>query len=238
MIERFHWTRKTVLKARLTGPNWAQNHTQRRLRLFLSRASLRLNIPLYAPRPALHHSSAVLYLSPSLSPAKHVYVQRDGTKGPLERPYSGPYVVLNPGDKTFLTNIGGRAECISEDRIKPAFFDPIQPVILAKPPPRGRPPSKQSHPSRNHPSNSSTASKHQQAMSGPASRRRRVQVLQFDRLYETTDCQFRQDGFNRDGYRAFPAGIVRTRRCATRRNHSGSLKNSRKCAVSGWIWRK
>ena len=130
--------------------------------------NFRLNIPLYATRPASHHTSARPYLSPSLLAAKHVYVRRDVTKGPLQRPYSGPYAVLTPGDKTFLIDIGGRAERISVDRIKPAFFDPFQPVILAKPPPSGRPPAKQSHPSRNHPSDSSTASKHQQAMSRPA----------------------------------------------------------------------
>ena len=96
----------------------------------------------------------------------HVYIQRDGTKGPLQRPYSGPYAVLTPEDKTFLIDIGGRAERISVDRTKPAFFDPFQPVILAKPPPRGRPPARAIP--HSHPSDSSTASKHQQAMSGPA----------------------------------------------------------------------
>ena len=51
------------------------------------------------------------------------------------RCYSGAYAILTPGDKTFLIGIGGRAER--------AFFDPFQPVILAKPPPRDRPPAKQ-----------------------------------------------------------------------------------------------
>ncbi|KAK3704304.1 hypothetical protein RRG08_035960 [Elysia crispata] len=131
MIERFHRTLKTALKARLTDPNWT------------------LPVPIFIA-------------------AKHVYVRRDGTKGPLQKPYSGRYAVLTPGDKTFLIDIGGRAERISVDRIKPAFFDPFQPVILAKRPPPGRPPTKQSHPSRSHPSDSSTTSKHQQAMSRPA----------------------------------------------------------------------
>ena len=149
--------------------------------------NFRLNILLYAPLPASHHTSARPYLSPSLLAAKHVYVRRDGTKGPLQRPYSGPYAVLTPGDKTFLIDIGGRSERISVDRIKPAFFDPFQPVILAKPPPRGRPPAKQSHPSRSHPSDSSTASKHQQAMSRLLFRRLHVQVALFDRLCDTSD---------------------------------------------------
>ncbi|KAK3789715.1 hypothetical protein RRG08_036008 [Elysia crispata] len=204
MIERFHRTFMTALKARLTGPNWVEElhwvhlglRTTPKEDLGYSSAELvyrehlaiagelippksaksmddlllnfRLKIPLYAPRLASHHTSARPYLSPSLLAAKHVYFRRDGTKGPLQKPYSNPYAVLTPGDKTFLIDIGGRAERISVDRIKPAFFDPFQPVILAKPPPRGRPPAKQSHPSRSHPSDSSTASKHQQAMSRPA----------------------------------------------------------------------
>ena len=208
MIERFHRTLKTALKARLTGPNWVEElpwvllglRTTPKEDLGYSSAELvyvepltipgelvppksakpmddlllnfRLNIPLYAPRPASHHTSARPYLSPSLLAAKHVYVRRDGTTGPLQRPYSGPYAgpyaVLTSGDKTFLIDIGGRAKGISVDRIKPAIFYPFQPAILAKSPPRGRPPAKQSHPSRSHPSDSSTASKHQQAMSRPA----------------------------------------------------------------------
>ena len=70
---------------------------------------------------------------------KYVYVRRDGTKGPLQRPKTGPYAVLTPGDKTFPLDIGGRTERISVDRLKPAFYDPALPVQVAKPPPRGRP---------------------------------------------------------------------------------------------------
>ena len=75
--------------------------------------NFRLNILLYAPCPASHHTSALPYLSPSLSAAKHAYVQRNGTKGSLQRPYSGPYAVT-PGNKTFLRDIGSRTERISD----------------------------------------------------------------------------------------------------------------------------
>ena len=77
-------------------------------------------------------------------------------------PYSVHYAVLTPGNKTFLIDIGGRSERISVDRIKPAFFNLFQTVILAKPPPQV------ALQPNSHPSDSSTASKHQQAMSGPA----------------------------------------------------------------------
>ena len=54
---------------------------------------LMLNVPLYAPRPASHHTPALPYLSSSLSAAKHVYIRQDGTKGPLQKPYSSPCAV-------------------------------------------------------------------------------------------------------------------------------------------------
>ena len=105
MIEPFHRTLKTALKARLTGPNWVEElpwvllglRTTPKENLGYSSAELvysepltipgelvppkstksmddlqlnfRLNIPLYAPRPASHHTSAGPYLSPSLSAA-------------------------------------------------------------------------------------------------------------------------------------------------------------------------
>ena len=111
MIERFHRTLKTALKARLTGPNWVKElpwvllglRTTPKEDLGTTSAKLvygepltipgelvppksaksmhdlllnfRLNIPLCAPRPASHHTSARLYLSPSLLAAKHVYVR-------------------------------------------------------------------------------------------------------------------------------------------------------------------
>ena len=142
MIEPFHRTLKTALKARLTGPNWVEElpwvllnlRTTPKEDLGYSSAELvygepltipgelvppksaksmddlllnfRLNIPLYAPHPASNHTSARPYLSPSLLAAKHVYVRQDGTKELLQRPYSSPYAVLTPGDKTFLIETG------------------------------------------------------------------------------------------------------------------------------------
>ncbi|KAK3780607.1 hypothetical protein RRG08_035514 [Elysia crispata] len=86
MIERFHWTRKTALKARLTGPNWVEE---------LPWVLLGLRT---TPKEDLGYSSAELVYDEPLT--------------------------------------------IPVDRIKPAFFDPFQSVILAKPPPRGRSPAK------------------------------------------------------------------------------------------------
>ena len=64
------------------------------------------NIPKNFPRPASSHSSTATFVPPSLMTAKYVYLLRHGTKGPLQRPYTGPYAALTPEDKTFLLDIG------------------------------------------------------------------------------------------------------------------------------------
>ncbi|GFR64776.1 transposon Ty3-G Gag-Pol polyprotein [Elysia marginata] len=96
---------------------------------------------LLTPRPTVHHSKQHTYLPPSLLTAKYVYIRTDTVKTPLQRPYSGPYTVLAPGEKTFLVDMGGRAERISIDRLKPAQVDPTKPVQLQQPARRGRPPA-------------------------------------------------------------------------------------------------
>ncbi|GFS16800.1 Pol polyprotein [Elysia marginata] len=68
---------------------------------------------LLKPRPTVHHSKPQTYLPPSLFTAKYVYIRTDTVKTPLQKPYSGPYMVLAPDEKTFLVDMGGRAERIS-----------------------------------------------------------------------------------------------------------------------------
>ena len=80
-------------------------------------------------------------MPPSLHTAKYVYIRINTVKTSLQRPYSGPYSVLAPGEKTVLVDMGGRAERISIDRYKPAQVDPTKPVQLQQPARRGRPPA-------------------------------------------------------------------------------------------------
>ncbi|RUS87997.1 hypothetical protein EGW08_004275 [Elysia chlorotica] len=103
--------------------------------------AFRAKTQLLKPRPTVHHSKPHTYLPPSLLTAKYVYIRTDTVKTPLQRPYSGPYTVLAPGEKTFLVDMGGRAERISIDRLKPAQVDPTKPVQLQQPARRGRPPA-------------------------------------------------------------------------------------------------
>ena len=69
-------------------------------------------------------------------------IRRDSHRTPLQRPYEGPFKVLQPGEKNFTIDIGGRKDTVSVDRLKPAHIDPEFQVPVAVAKHRGRPPRK------------------------------------------------------------------------------------------------
>ena len=93
----------------------------------------------FAPIPTSHHGLSTPSIPPSLKNARFVFVRRDCHRGPLQRPYDGPYRIITPGPKTFRVMIGRREEVISIDCLKPAHVDLTQPVLVAQLRRRGRP---------------------------------------------------------------------------------------------------
>ena len=63
------------------------------------------------------------FVSPALTKASHVFVRRDSVKRPLQRPYDGPYKVLQRTGKYYTLDINGTHDTVSIDRLKPAFYD-------------------------------------------------------------------------------------------------------------------
>ncbi|KAJ8412081.1 hypothetical protein AAFF_G00143480 [Aldrovandia affinis] len=47
-------------------------------------------------------------------------------------PYDRPFRILEPGDKTFVVDVGSKPDHISMDRLKPAHLDLDRPVKLAQ----------------------------------------------------------------------------------------------------------
>ena len=90
------------------------------------------------PKRQLTYAEMAAKPPAALMAAKFVYVQRGGVVPPLEPLYLGPYQVLDNGPKVFRLAIGGRAESISIDRLKPRLGNAD--VLLQRPPPRGPPP--------------------------------------------------------------------------------------------------
>ncbi|RUS91493.1 hypothetical protein EGW08_000714 [Elysia chlorotica] len=90
--------------------------------------------------PTSSHRVPPSRVSAFLQNARFVFIRRDGYLGPLQQPYDGPYRVIALGDKTFRVMIGDRQEVISTDRLKTAHVQLSDPVPIAQPPRRGRPP--------------------------------------------------------------------------------------------------
>ena len=57
----------------------------------------------------------------------------------LQKPFGGPFRVIQPGDKFFKLQMGDREEKVSVDRLKPGFLDDSEPIALGVPKRRGRP---------------------------------------------------------------------------------------------------
>jgi hypothetical protein len=94
------------------------------------------------PPPTRQPTYAEMAAKPpaALMVAKFVYVRRGCVVPPLEPLYLGPYQVLDNGPKVFCLAIGGRAESVSIDRLKPHLG--IADVLPQRLPPRGRLPSR------------------------------------------------------------------------------------------------
>jgi len=94
--------------------------------------------------PPPHHvqHSPPAEVPPTLRTAKFVFVREDASKPSLSPLYRGPYLVVERRSKFFRLQIGANIDSVSVDRLKPVFSD--SPVVPAAPPPRGRPPLRQS----------------------------------------------------------------------------------------------
>ena len=174
LVERFHRSLKSSLKARLGGPNWLDElgwvllglrtapkedleasvaelvygETLRVPGEFFSHSTsspnnldtLRSQVQSFLPKATSNHGRCTSQIHSSLLTSKYVFIRCDSLRKPLQRPYSGPYKVLERKEKTFLVNMSGRSEHISIDRLKPALVDISKPVEPAQAPKRGRPP--------------------------------------------------------------------------------------------------
>ena len=72
------------------------------------------------PPPPRFHGTQTAYVPANLASADYVYVRKDSHRHPLQRPYDGPYRVLNKSDKYFTLDVKGRTETVSIDSLKAA----------------------------------------------------------------------------------------------------------------------
>ena len=73
------------------------------------------------PVPSSHHSTIRSFIPSSLADAKSVYVRHDSVRKPLQRPYDGPFMVLERKEKYFVIKKNGQPYSVSVDRLNPAY---------------------------------------------------------------------------------------------------------------------
>ena len=63
-----------------------------------------------APVPTSQHGVPPTAFPAALKKAQFVFIRRDAHRTPLQRPYEGPFRVIESGSKTFKIDIGGKTE--------------------------------------------------------------------------------------------------------------------------------
>lgn len=74
------------------------------------------------PQPQYHGSTPTHYPT-NLGSTGWVYVRCDSHRGPLQRPYTGPFRVIEKGEKSYKVCVNGKEEHVTVDRLKPAYFE-------------------------------------------------------------------------------------------------------------------
>lgn len=82
---------------------------------------LRTHFHSIRPVHTSNHSKQSPFVFKDLQTCSHVLVRVDSVRSPLQKPYTGPYMVKKRFTKNFILDIGGKSKTISIDRLKPAF---------------------------------------------------------------------------------------------------------------------
>lgn len=76
------------------------------------------------PTPTAHHEKRKVFVHKNLYSCTHVFIRIDRVKKPLERPYEGPYrIVERISDHVFKIDINGLETNVNVERLKPAYFE-------------------------------------------------------------------------------------------------------------------
>lgn len=85
-------------------------------------ARLRSVINTIRPKPTSRHCGNNLFVFKDLPTSTHVYLRDDSVKGPLQPAYSGPYKVIQRGDKVYKILVKGNQQTVTIERLKPAYL--------------------------------------------------------------------------------------------------------------------
>lgn len=107
---------------RLPGEFFTEEDPSPDPQIFLER--LRQHIRKVRPSPSAHHISPRAFSYKELHSCTHVFVRVDASKRPFDRPYEGPFEVMERlSDRVYKVKVKGDPVTISTERLKPAFLE-------------------------------------------------------------------------------------------------------------------
>ena len=74
------------------------------------------------PVPTSHHSSGKIFVFKDLKTCSHVFLREMALRGSLQPAYTGPFEILERGDKVFKILVKSKPVSVSLDRLKPAYI--------------------------------------------------------------------------------------------------------------------
>ena len=86
----------------------------------------------FKPTVPTFHGPKQTYIPKNLATSGFVYVRHDAHRKPLQRPYDGPYRIIDTEDKYFTLDIKGKQQKVSLDRLKPAHIPLTVPIPTHK----------------------------------------------------------------------------------------------------------
>ena len=72
--------------------------------------------------PPHHHGTPRSHVEKALQTCTHVFVKNDTARSSFDRPYKGPYRVLNKGGNFFTLDLFTRRDVVSIDRLRAAHL--------------------------------------------------------------------------------------------------------------------
>ena len=79
----------------------------------------------FLPKDRLHHDKKTVYVPDALRRAQFVFLRTDSHRRPLQRPYTGPFKVIQRKEKCFLIDTPAKQDWVSIDRLKPASIPAV-----------------------------------------------------------------------------------------------------------------
>ena len=93
----------------------------------------------FLPMPTSRHCELKPFVFPELQNCDFVFLRRDEKRSALQKPYEGPFRIIERAPKFLTIDISGKPNTVSIDRLKPAHLGLDQPVKVAQRRSRGRP---------------------------------------------------------------------------------------------------